>query len=190
MMSMRRLITMTVLGCAISAPAMADPPKREVAILAGGCFWGMEKVMMQLPGVIDAEVGYAGGKSTTVTYHDVGSGTTGHAEAVRVVYDPAKISYEQVLHWYLRGHDPTQVDRQNNDIGPQYRSEIFAMDDTQLAVAMKVKTQANHSGKFAKPLATKIERATTWVKAEDYHQDYLVKHPNGYNDHWLRAFDF
>jgi peptide methionine sulfoxide reductase msrA/msrB len=196
---LRNLLSLiVVLGCtndaaqAGSAKRTPIDPKgpREVAILAGGCFWGMEKVMMDAPGIVDIEVGYAGGKSTKVSYDQVSSGDTGHAESIRVVFDPSQISYEQLLHWYLRGHDPTQVNRQNNDVGPQYRSAIFATNDAQLATARKVKDAANHSHKWKQPIATTIERATTWVRAEDYHQDYLVKHPDGYNDHWLRKFDF
>ena len=200
MLTSRSLLSLlVVLGCtndaaqagSSSARRPIDPNgPREVAVLAGGCFWGMEKVMMDAPGIVEIDVGYAGGKSTKVTYEQVSDGNTGHAEAIRVVFDPSQISYEQLLHWYLRGHDPTQVNRQNNDIGPQYRSAIFAMSDAQLATARKVKELADRSHKWKRPIATTIERATTWVRAEDYHQDYLVKHPGGYNDHWLRKFDF
>lgn len=186
-------------GCepAKSAPPMVAKPAidpngpREVAILAGGCFWGMEKVMRQAPGVVSIEVGYAGGKSTKVSYEDVSNGDTGHAESVRIVFDPHQISYEDLLaHWYFRGHDPTTVDRQNNDVGPQYRSEIFATSDAQRATAVAVKARVDKTGKWKRPIVTRIEPATTWVRAEAYHQDYLIKHPDGYNDHWLRDFDF
>lgn len=188
-----------VLGCTSADSASAGPAKkpidpngpREVAILAGGCFWGMEKVMMEAPGIVDIEVGYAGGKSTKVTYHEVSEGKTGHAEAVRVVFDPSQISYEQLLaNWFFRGHDPTQLNHQNNDIGPQYRSEIFATSDEQLKTAERVKAHVAKVGWWGKPIVTTIERASTWVRAEDYHQDYLVKNPKGYNDHWLRPFWF
>jgi peptide methionine sulfoxide reductase msrA/msrB len=164
---------------------------RETAILAGGCFWGMEKVLRDAPGVISVEVGYAGGKSTSVSYEDVSEGETGHAESVRVVFDPSKLSYEDLLlHWYFRGHDPTTLDRQNNDVGTQYRSEIFTTSDAQRKTAMAVKARVEQSGKWGKPIVTRIEPATTFVRAEDYHQDYLIKNPGGYNDHYLRSFDF
>jgi peptide methionine sulfoxide reductase msrA/msrB len=188
-----------VVGC---EPAKPAPPKvakpaidpqgpREVAILAGGCFWGMEKVMREAPGVVSIEVGYAGGKSTKVTYDEVSDGDTGHAESVRIVFDPHQISYENLLaHWFFRAHDPTTLDRQNNDVGTQYRSEIFATSDAQRETAEAVKARVENSGKWKRPIVTKIEPATTWVRAEDYHQDYLIKHPGGYNDHWLREFDF
>ncbi|MCE9579155.1 MAG: peptide-methionine (S)-S-oxide reductase MsrA [Deltaproteobacteria bacterium] len=197
---LRMLSLLAIAGAACtSGSASADSPRpaavakgpTEVAILAGGCFWGMEHVLLDAPGIVSIDVGYAGGTSTHVSYEDVSEGTTGHAEAVRVVFDPTQISYEDLLvHWYFRGHDPTQLDRQNNDIGTQYRSEIFATSDAQLAQARHALARVAASGKWHKPIVTRIERATTWVIAEAYHQDYLVKHPDGYNDHYLRDFDF
>jgi peptide methionine sulfoxide reductase msrA/msrB len=177
-------------------PAVVKPPidpngPREVAILAGGCFWGMENVLRDAPGVVSIEVGYAGGKSSKVSYEDVSEGNTGHAESVRIVFDPHQLPYEDLLaHWFFRGHDPTSVNRQNNDVGPQYRSEIFTTSDTQRNTAEAVKARVDASGKWKRPIVTRIEPATTWVRAEEYHQDYLIKNPNGYNDHWLREFDF
>ncbi len=172
------------------ATAQAEPA-RETAILAGGCFWGMENVLRKAPGIVSIEVGYAGGKDTSVTYEQVSSGTTGHAESVRIVFDPTKLSYEDLLtHWYFRGHDPTTKDRQNNDVGTQYRSEIFTFGDTQKRTAEAVKARIEKAGKWGHPIVTTIEPATTFVRAEDYHQDYLIKHPAGYNDHWIRPFDF
>jgi peptide methionine sulfoxide reductase msrA/msrB len=172
------------------SPVQAEPP-REVAILAGGCFWGMENVLRKAPGILSIEVGYAGGKATSVSYEQVSSGETGHAESVRIVFDPTKLSYEDLLtHWYFRGHDPTTKDRQNNDVGTQYRSEIFTFTDAQRKTAEAVKARIDKTGKWGHPIVTTIEQATTFVRAEDYHQDYLIKHPNGYNDHYLRGFDF
>ncbi len=174
-----------------------DPPRvapggpTETAILAGGCFWGMENVLRKAPGIVSIEVGYAGGRSTKVSYEDVSDGDTGHAESVRVVFDPTKLSYEDLLaHWYFRGHDPTQLDRQNNDVGTQYRSEIFTTSEAQQRTALAVKARVDGSGKWGHPVVTRIEPASTFVRAEDYHQDYLVKNPGGYNDHFLRDFDF
>jgi len=189
-----------LLACSPHDQAMADTPKptpatkggpREVAILAGGCFWGMENVMRQAPGIASIEVGYAGGASTKVSYEDVETGDTGHAEAVRIVFDPSVISYEDLLaHWYFRGHNPTMWMHQNNDYGPQYRSEIFTTSKAQAKVATAVKARVDKSGKWGDPVVTTIEPATTFVRAEAYHQDYLLKHPDGYNDHYLRSFDF
>jgi len=178
----------TVLALASAAHA---EPRREVAIVAGGCFWGMENVMRQAPGIVSIEVGYAGGPVTPVRYEQVETGTTGHAESVRIVFDPGVISYQDLLlHYYFRGHDPTQLDHQNNDVGPQYRSEIFTTTPEQAKVAEAVKLRVAVSGKWKRPIVTRIEPSTTFVRAEDYHQDYLIKHPNGYNDHYLRDFDF
>jgi methionine-S-sulfoxide reductase len=175
----------------VARPAIDPSGPREVAIVAGGCFWGMEKVMREAPGVVSIEVGYAGGKSDHVSYEDVETGDTGHAESVRITFDPHQISYADLLtHWYFRGHDPTTLNRQNNDVGTQYRSEIFATSDAQLKTAQAVKAKVEQSGKWKRPIVTQIEPATTFVRAEEYHQDYLIKHPNGYNDHWLREFDF
>src|SRR5690242_2713526 len=138
------LFAMLCLGCEpakTAPPAVKKPPidpsgPRETAILAGGCFWGMEKVLRDAPGVVSIEVGYAGGKSTKVTYEDVSDGDTGHAESVRIVFDPHQISYEDLLvHWFFRGHDPTQLNRQNNDVGTQYRSVIFTTSDAQRKTA-------------------------------------------------------
>jgi methionine-S-sulfoxide reductase len=183
-------IVATVLAL-VTSTARADDAPREVAILAGGCFWGMEQVMRGAPGIIDMEVGYAGGASSDVTYEQVSTGTTGHAEAVRVVFDPTRLSYEDLLaHWYFRGHDPTQLNRQNNDLGPQYRSEVFTLSPAQYRTALAVKARVDASGKWKHPVVTRIEPATTWVRAEEEHQDYLLKHPHGYNDHYLRPFDF
>jgi methionine-S-sulfoxide reductase len=110
---------------------------------------------------------------------------------VRLVFDPSKISYEDLLaHWFFRGHDPTTRDRQGNDAGSQYRSEIFTTSDAQRKMAAAVKARVDKSGKWGHAIVTEISPATTFVRAEDYHQDYLIKHPDGYNDHFLRPFDF
>jgi len=184
-----------LLGCTAASNASPTPAKpngpREVAILAGGCFWGMEKVMLEAPGIVGIDVGYAGGKSATASYDDVSEGTTGHAESVKITFDPSVISYEDLLvHYYFRGHDPTTLNRQHNDVGTQYRSEIFTMSPAQAKAAVSAKARVEKSGKWGAPIVTKIEPATTWVRAEEYHQDYLVKHPDGYNDHSLQKFDF
>jgi peptide methionine sulfoxide reductase msrA/msrB len=172
-----------------ASPSFTPSGKQEVAIVAGGCFWGMENVMRQAPGILAIEVGYAGGKKTDVKYEEVSDGDTGHAESVRIVFDPAQISYADLLaKFYFRGHDPTQLDHQNNDHGTQYRSEIFTTTPEQAVIAQQVKARVEKSGKWGKPIVTRIEPATTWVRAEDYHQDYLVKHPNGYNDHFIRSW--
>jgi methionine-S-sulfoxide reductase len=195
MMRHTLLTAAVLLGCTAGSNASPTPAKpngpREVAILAGGCFWGMEHVMLAAPGIVDIEVGYAGGKSAKAKYEDVSEGTTGHAESIKVTFDPSVISYEDLLvHYYFRGHDPTTLDRQHNDVGTQYRSEIFTMTPAQAKAAASAKARVDKSGKWGAPVVTKIEPATTWIRAEEYHQDYLVKHPDGYNDHYLQKFDF
>lgn len=158
----------------------------ETAILAGGCFWGMEDILCKLPGVTDTEVGYTGGKTSGPTYRDICQGDTGHAEAVRVDFDPSKITYEQLLDAFFRMHDPTTKNRQGNDFGTQYRSAIFYMNDEQRETAEKVKERVEKSGKWQRPIMTEIVKASSFYPAEEYHQDYLRKNPGGYSCHYLR----
>jgi peptide methionine sulfoxide reductase msrA/msrB len=161
--------------------------RREVAILAGGCFWGMEDILRKVPGILETEVGYTGGATESPTYGDVKTGRTGHAESVRVVFDPSRISYAELLEkWFFRMHEPTTRDRQGNDVGTQYRSAIFYGDETQKRVAEEVKAKVDRSGKWKRPLVTEIVKAGAFTPAEAYHQDYLVKNPGGYSCHHLR----
>jgi peptide methionine sulfoxide reductase msrA/msrB len=163
-------------------------PTFETAILAGGCFWGMEEILRKIPGVVSTEVGYTGGKPG-VTYEEMHHDKTGNAEAVRIVFDPKQISYEKLLEdWFFRMHDPTTVDRQGNDVGPQYRSVIFATSPEQRTIAEKVKKRVDASGVWEKPIVTEIADAKPFTVAEDYHQDYLQKNPGGYTCHYLRNF--
>ncbi len=160
--------------------------KTETAILAGGCFWGMEEILRKIPGVVKTTVGYSGGSTKNPTYHDVCSGTTGHAEAIEVVFDPAKLTYEGLLGYFFRMHDPTTLNRQHNDVGTQYRSAIFYTSEEQKKTAETVKKQLEEVKKFKRPITTEITKASTFYPAEDYHQKYLVKNPGGYNCHVLR----
>lgn len=166
---------------AVSATASG---RRETAILAGGCFWGVEEILRKIPGVIETQVGYTGGATKNPTYKQVCTGTTGHAEAIKIVFDPDKISYEKVLDFFFRMHDPTTPNQQHNDRGTQYRSAIFYENDEQKAIAEKVKKEK--APKFKRPIVTEIARATEFYSAEDYHQNYLVKNPGGYNCHVLQ----
>jgi peptide methionine sulfoxide reductase msrA/msrB len=158
----------------------------ETAILAGGCFWGMEEIIRQIPGVIKTTVGYTGGATANPTYEQVCTGNTGHAESIEVVFDPARLSYEKLLDYFFRMHDPTTLNRQHNDIGTQYRSAIFYTSEAQKQTAERVKTQWDKSGKFSRPITTEITAATKFYSAEEYHQKYLVKNPGGYTCHVLR----
>ena len=160
--------------------------RKETAILAGGCFWGMEEILRQIPGVLSTEVGYTGGTTTNPVYEQVHAGTTGHAEAVRIVFDPDTLSYEDLLGWFFRMHDPTTLNRQGNDIGTSYRSAIFTLSEAQRQTAEKVKARVNASGKWKNPIVTLITPASEFYRAEEYHQDYLQKNPGGYTCHFLR----
>ena len=167
-----------------STPAAA--PARETAILAGGCFWGMEDIIRNIPGVLQTDVGYTGGSLDDPDYEHVKTGRTGHAEAVRVVFDPKVLSYESLLAWFFRMHDPTTKNRQGNDVGTQYRSAIFFTSDEQRRVAERVKAETERAGKWKKPIVTEVVAAMPFYTAEDYHQNYLVKNPGGYTCHFLR----
>jgi peptide methionine sulfoxide reductase msrA/msrB len=159
----------------------------ETAVLAGGCFWGMEDLLRKIPGVLETDVGYTGGASAHPTYRDVKTGATGHAESVRIVFDPAKVSFEYLLeNWFFKMHDPTTKNRQGNDIGTQYRSAIFVSSPEQRRVAETVKARVNASGKWKAPVVTEIVDATEFTPAEDYHQKYLEKNPGGYTCHFMR----
>ncbi|HEY8258259.1 MAG TPA: peptide-methionine (S)-S-oxide reductase MsrA [Gemmatimonadales bacterium] len=167
--------------------AVAASPKTEVAVLAGGCFWGVEEILRAVPGVIETDVGYTGGWLENPTYHDTHDSKSGHAEAIRVTFDPSVLSYEDLLEqWFFKLHDPTTLNRQGNDVGTQYRSAIFPQTPEQKATAERVKARVDGSGKWRRPITTTIEPASTWYSAEAYHQDYLRKHPGGYSCHYLR----
>ncbi|HXT98647.1 MAG TPA: bifunctional methionine sulfoxide reductase B/A protein [Polyangia bacterium] len=162
-------------------------PTLETAILAGGCFWGMEEILRQIPGVVETEVGYEGGKSAHPTYEDVHTGTTGHAESVKIVFDPKKVSYDDLLEkWFFRMHDPTTKNRQGNDVGTQYRSAIFVTSPEQRKVAELAREHAQKSGRWKSPIVTEIVDAGPFTPAEQYHQKYLEKNPGGYTCHYLR----
>jgi peptide methionine sulfoxide reductase msrA/msrB len=154
--------------------------------LAGGCFWGVEDLIRDLPGVIETTVGYTGGKLENPTYPDVSSGESGHAESVQIRFDPSKTSYEEILRYFFRLHDPTTLNQQGNDRGTQYRSAIFYHDEAQRQAAQKIKDEVKRSGKWKQPVVTEIVPAQDFYAAEDYHQDYLCKHPDGYSCHYLR----
>jgi peptide methionine sulfoxide reductase msrA/msrB len=185
--------TATGAGAAAGATASAGKAiaggsgaRREEAILAGGCFWGVEEILRDIPGVIETEVGYTGGSTTHATYSDVHTGRTGHAESVRIVFDPDKLSYEDLLGWFFRLHDPTTMNQQGNDIGTQYRSAIFYESEEQRKTAEKVKARVDASGKWKRPVVTQIVPKSEFWTAEEYHQDYLQKNPGGYTCHFLR----
>ncbi|WP_312431182.1 peptide-methionine (S)-S-oxide reductase MsrA [Achromobacter sp.] len=162
-----------------TASASAAPATQEKAVIAGGCFWGVQAVFQHVKGVSNAVSGYAGGQANTANYNAVSSGRTGHAEAVEITYDPKQVSYGQLLQIYFSvAHDPTQLNRQGPDHGTQYRSAVFPANDSQRKVAEAYIAQLNKTGVYPKPLATTIEPLQAFYPAEDYHQDYLVRNPN------------
>lgn len=164
-----------------------DAPPSETAILAGGCFWGMEDLLRKIEGVTDTEVGYTGGNVDNATYEIVKKGQSGHAESVKVVFDPRKLSFDQLLErWFFKMHDPTTENRQGNDIGTQYRSAIFFTSPQQQVVAERVKKRVDAGGKWKRPIVTAIVKESPFFKAETYHQDYLQKNPGGYTCHFMR----
>lgn len=158
----------------------------QTATLAGGCFWGVEELIRKLPGVIDTEVGYTGGNVANATYRN----HEGHAEAIKITFDPAKTSYEDILEFFFKIHDPTTLNRQGNDVGSSYRSAIFYNDDEQRRTAEMVKAKVEHSGAWHRPVVTEIVPAKAFWTAEEYHQDYLEKNPGGYTCHYIRPIKF
>jgi peptide-methionine (S)-S-oxide reductase len=156
----------------------AAAPADSLAVLAGGCFWCVEGVYRMLDGVLDVVSGYAGGTAETANYRDVCSGRTGHAEAVRVRFDPTRISYGRILRiFFAIAHDPTQLNRQGNDVGPQYRSAVFTTDSAQKDVADAYLRQLGEANVFAAPIVTEIAPLEAFFEAEDYHQDYAAANP-------------
>ncbi len=170
-----------------SAVSSKEEEQVSEAMFGAGCFWGVEDIVRKLPGVIETVVGYAGGQSDDPNYSEVKTGQTGHAEVVYVKFDPSKISYDELLTYFFRLHDPTTLNRQGNDVGTQYRSVIFAKDEAQRLAAQKAIALTEQSDRFDhRPVVTQISPWVTFHKAEEFHQDYLVKNPGGYTCHWLR----
>jgi peptide-methionine (S)-S-oxide reductase len=160
--------------------AMADTTER--AVLAGGCFWGVQDLIRRQPGVVSTRVGYSGGDVPNATYRNHGS----HAEAVEIIFDPTQTSYRDILEFFFQVHDPTTRNRQGNDVGASYRSAIFYADDEQRQVALDTIADVNASGLWPGDVVTEVEPVGPFWEAEPEHQDYLVKYPNGYTCHFPR----
>ena len=157
----------------------------QTAYLSGGCFWGMEELVRQIPGVLETEVGYTGGNIPNATYER----HNGHAEALKIVFDPQQLTYRHLMFEFFRMHNPTTKNRQGNDIGTSYRSSIFYMGEEQKQVAEDVIRCVDASGEWGAPVATEVVPYREFWDAEDYHQDYLIKHPHGYTCHFMRKFN-
>lgn len=176
------LTTAAAIGAAaaglLALPLSAAPPPRATAVLAGGCFWGMEAVFEQVRGVTDVVTGYAGGNLATAAYEQVSGGDTGHAEGIRITYDPARVSYAELLKVFFSvAHDPTELNRQGPDVGPQYRSAIFPIDPDQRRVAEATIARLDRSGALSRPIATTVEAWQGFTPAEAYHQDFVARNP-------------
>jgi peptide methionine sulfoxide reductase msrA/msrB len=159
-------------------PELGEPG--SVAVFAAGCFWGTEEYFRRLPGVLSTEVGYTGGSLEKPTYEQVCAGVSGHAEALRIVFDASSISYRDLLRHFFRMHDPTTLNRQGWDVGTQYRSAIFPQDDEQEEIARQLIDQLNRTAMYRSPIVTTIEEPSIFWSAEEYHQQYLLKNPGGY----------
>jgi len=162
-------------------------PKYDKAYLAGGCFWGMEKLFSKLSGVKNVVNGYSGGTFQDPSYEVITTGITGHAETIEITFDPEEISYEKLLKFFFQIHDPTTLNRQKNDVGSHYRSAVFYINNIQNYTAKKIIRKANDSGVFDSKVVTSTEEFDTFYKAEEYHQDYLKRNPYGYSCHSIRS---
>jgi methionine-S-sulfoxide reductase len=161
--------------------------KTKKAVLAGGCFWGVEELFRNLTGVSNTEVGYCGGSSENPVYEEVKTGKTGHAEALLIEFNPELVTFEDLLRFFFKMHDPTTKNRQGGDIGSQYRSAIFYESEEQRVSAEKIIDEVTKSGFWKSPLTTEVVPASKFYPAEGYHQDYLRKNPGGYTCHWVRS---
>ena len=172
-----------------AATKMTDQTKQHTAYLSGGCFWGMEELVREIPGVHQTEVGYTGGHTPNARYEQVSTGKTGHAESLKVVFDPQRLSYRHLLFEFFRMHNPTTRNQQGNDIGTQYRSAIFFTDEEQKRVAAEVIKAVDASGEWKGKIVTELVPFKEFFRAEEYHQKYLVKNRGGYTCHYMRHFD-
>ena len=167
-----------VAASAMSSQPIASPPKTETVVFAGGCFWGVQAVFQHVKGVISATSGYAGGTVAKPDYEEVSTGRTGHAESVRVVFDPSKVSFADLMRVFFSvAHDPTELNRQGPDVGTQYRSAIFYLTDEQRDMAEAYVAQLNMSHLYAKKIVTQVQKLNAFYRAEDYHQDYATLNP-------------
>ena len=163
---------------AITSAAIHNNASTDTVTFGTGCFWCTEAIFQQVEGVISVESGYSGGKVENPTYEQIGTGATGHAECLNIVYDPKKVTYDELLDMFWQSHDPTTLNRQGNDIGPQYRSVIFYRNQQQKETAEKYKIALDKSGAYSRPVVTTLEPITKFYKAENYHQDYYNQNGN------------
>ncbi len=167
---------------------MNKQSESQTACLAGGCFWGMEELVRQIPGVLSTEVGYCGGEAASAFYEQVKTGRTGHAEALKVIFDANLLTYRHLLFEFFRMHNPTTFNQQGNDRGTPYRSVIFYLNEAQHNIAREVIQTVEKSGDWQAPVVTEVVPFRAFYRAEEYHQNYLEKHPGGYTCHYVRNF--
>ena len=158
----------------------------QIAYLAGGCFWGMEELVRQIPGVLATEVGYTGGNTPDANYEQVRTGKTAHAESLKVIFDPQQLSFRHLLFEFFRMHNPTTPNRQGNDIGTQYRSAVFYLNEEQKDTTNEVIASVDASGEWQAKVVTEVVPFKEFFRAEGYHQKYLLKNPGGYTCHYVR----
>lgn len=170
--------------------SFAEKKGWQKATLAGGCFWGVEELIQKIPGVIETQVGYSGGDVANATYEVVKKGKSNHAESVQILFDPKKVSYDSILLEFFKLHDPTTANRQGNDVGTQYRSAIFYSTPEQKKVAEAIKARVDKSKQWKKPVVTEIVPFKNFWRAEEEHQKYLQKNPDGYTCHFVRDLSF
>ena len=190
-----KALSLLLLGLLIGLSALAEskatmPTHSEKATLAAGCFWGVEEFFRKVPGVYETGVGYSGGTKVKPTYNEVSSGTTGHAESVEILFDSKKVSYEKLLDLFFKMHDPTTLNAQGNDRGTQYRSALFYHSEAQKKVAESFKARVEKSKAWKSKIVTEIVSAGPFYEAEEEHQKYLLRNPNGYDNHYLRKISF
>lgn len=182
------LLALVPLSAHAATKGTAMPVTPQTAYLAGGCFWGMEELVRQIPGVLSTEVGYTGGATPDARYEQVKTGRTGHAESLKIEFDPKRLSYRHLLFEFFRMHNPTTANRQGNDVGTQYRSAIFTTSAEQQATAAEVIRTVDASGEWGGKVVTEVTPFKQFWRAEEYHQKYLIKHPDGYTCHSIRHF--
>jgi len=180
------LLALLVSGNNAQAKGAPMTAPHKIAYLSGGCFWGMEELVRQIPGVVETEVGYTGGSTPNATYDIVKTGSSGHAESLKIVFDPKQLRFRHLLFEFFRMHNPTTRNQQGNDIGTQYRSAIFYLNEEQRRTAEEVIKTVDASGDWKAKVVTEVVPFKEFYRAEEYHQKYLVKHPHGYTCHYVR----
>jgi peptide-methionine (S)-S-oxide reductase len=173
-------------------PTHADPKEENLqsAYLAGGCYWGLEDLIRKIPGVLDTKVGFSGGHIKNVSYKEVTKGDTGHAESIEIKFDSNELSYQNLLFHFFKMHNPTTINQQGNDRGAQYRSSIFYINDQQKNTALQTIKLVNKSNEWKDPVVTEVIAFANFYPAEESHQKYILKNPDGYSCHFVRKFDF